>query len=125
MKRRIDGKSDDQYFQLGILLVIVFLVFQTFFEINRYNESETKDWKNNRGFIALSYPGVTRDGSDSLFAKKQLQRHLEALTDQGYETISQQDILNFYKNKKPLPEKALFLAFEDGRTDTSVFVNPF
>ena len=111
-------------FQLGILLVIVFLVFQTFVEINHYDASNTKDWKNKRGFIALSYPGVSRDGSDSLFAKKQLQRQLEALTNQGYETISQQDILDFYNDKKPLPEKALFLAFEDGRTDTSVFVNP-
>ncbi|PID20375.1 polysaccharide deacetylase [Sporosarcina sp. P3] len=111
-------------FQIGILLVIGFLVFQTFVEMNRYNASDTKDWKNTRGFIALSYPGVSRDGSDSLFAKKQMQRQLEALTDQRYETISQQDILNFYNNKKPLPEKALFLAFEDGRTDTSVFVNP-
>ncbi|PIC75723.1 polysaccharide deacetylase [Sporosarcina sp. P19] len=111
-------------FQLCILLVIVFLVFQTFVEMNRYDTSDTKEWKNKRGFIALSYPGVSRDGSDSLFAKKQLQQQLEALMEQGYETISQQDILNFYNNKKPLPEKALFLAFEDGRTDTSVFVNP-
>ncbi|ARF14261.1 polysaccharide deacetylase family protein [Sporosarcina ureae] len=111
-------------FQLCILLVIVFLVFQTFVEMNRYDASDTKEWKNKRGFIALSYPGVSRDGSDSLFAKKQLQQQLEALMEQGYETISQQDILNFYNNKKPLPEKALFLAFEDGRTDTSVFVNP-
>ncbi|PIC56347.1 polysaccharide deacetylase [Sporosarcina sp. P12(2017)] len=111
-------------FQLCILLVIVFLVFQTFVEMNHYDASDTKEWKNKRGFIALSYPGVSRDGSDSLFAKKQLQQQLEALMEQGYETISQQDILNFYNNKKPLPEKALFLAFEDGRTDTSVFVNP-
>ncbi|WP_313237608.1 polysaccharide deacetylase family protein [Sporosarcina ureae] len=111
-------------FQLCILLVIVFLVFQTFVEMNRYDTSDTKEWKNKRGFIALSYPGVSRDGSDSLFAKKQLQQQLEALMEQEYETISQQDILNFYNNKKPLPEKALFLAFEDGRTDTSVFVNP-
>lgn len=111
-------------FQLGILLVVIFLIFQTFVEMNRYDASNNKEWKNKRGFIALSYPGVSRDGSDSLFAKKQLQRQLEALREQGYETISQQDILNFYNNKKPLPEKAMFLAFEDGRTDTSVFVNP-
>lgn len=111
-------------FQLAILLIVVFLVFQTFVEMNRYDATDSKEWKNKKGFIALSYPGVSRDGSDSLFAKKQLQQQLQALTDQGFVTISQQDVLDFYKKKKPLPEKALFLAFEDGRTDTSVFVNP-
>ncbi|PID23698.1 polysaccharide deacetylase family protein [Sporosarcina sp. P7] len=134
MKRKSDEILDYQkknrrkvrrsILQVGILLVIVFLVFQAFVEMNRYDALNNEKWKNRQGFIALSYPGVSRDGSDSLFAKKQLQRQLEALRDQGYETISQQDILNFYKNKKPLPEKALFLAFEDGRTDTSVYVNP-
>nr|WP_236841186.1 polysaccharide deacetylase family protein [Brevibacillus formosus] len=32
--------------------------------------------------------------------------------------------MDFYKKKKPLPDKALFLAFEDGRNDSSLFAQP-
>ncbi|ARK24929.1 hypothetical protein SporoP37_09815 [Sporosarcina sp. P37] len=123
-EKKNQRKKRRSIFQLAILAVIVFLVFQTFVEMNRYDAPDQTEWSNKKGFIALSYPGVSRDGSDSLFAKKQLQKQLQALTDQGYETISQQDILDYYNKKKPLPEKALFLSFEDGRTDTSVFVHP-
>ena len=36
-------------------------------------------------------------------------------------TISQQDVLDYYREGKKLPERSLFLMFEDGRRDTAIF----
>ncbi|MEK4343094.1 polysaccharide deacetylase [Brevibacillus sp. FSL L8-0710] len=110
--------------QLILLLAVAILLYQTVFDVRKYAEPDKTAWSNHDGFIALSYFGVGRSGTPKLVAKKQLDEHLKALYDQGYVTISQQDILDFYEKGKPLPEKALFLSFEDGRNDSSLFAQP-
>ena len=35
--------------------------------------------------------------------------------------MTQQDIIDYYEKGEPLPDKALFLMFEDGRRDTAIF----
>ena len=57
-------------------------------------------------------------------SKKEIDKQLNALYSQGYQTISQQDIIDFYTTGKALPQKALFLSFEDGRNDSSIFAHP-
>ncbi|MEJ8545255.1 polysaccharide deacetylase family protein [Brevibacillus borstelensis] len=110
--------------QLVLLLAVALLLYQTIFDVRKYAEPDKSTWNNKSGFIALSYFGVGRSGTPKLVAKKQLDEHLKALYDQGYVTISQQDILDFYTKGKPLPQKALFLSFEDGRNDSSLFAQP-
>lgn len=110
--------------QAVILLAVGMLLFQTVFDIRQYEEPDKTEWTNHQGFIALSYFGVGRTGTPKLVAKKQLDQQLKALQDQGYVTISQQDVLDFYQKGKPLPDKALFLSFEDGRNDSSLFAQP-
>ena len=75
----------------------------------------------DKGFIALAYFGVERTGDRSLIAAARLREHLQALKNQGYVTITQQDVLDYYQTGKRLPEKSLFLIFEDGRRDTAIF----
>lgn len=75
----------------------------------------------DKGFIALAYFGVDRNGDQTLIAQERLREELQALKDLGYVTISQQDVLDYYAAGKPLPERALFLLFEDGRRDTAIF----
>lgn len=110
--------------QLVILLFVGLLVYQAVFDTKRYEEADRSQWQNEKGFIALSYFGVGRNGTPKLIAKENLDEQLKALRQQGYVTISQQDILDFYLEKKPLPQKALFLAFEDGRNDSHLFAQP-
>lgn len=38
-------------------------------------------------------------------------------------TITQKDIEDYYQNGKPLPKRALYLMFEDGRRDTAIFAD--
>ncbi|SFU37361.1 polysaccharide deacetylase family protein [Butyrivibrio sp. M55] len=75
----------------------------------------------DHGFIAVSYSGVARDGSSSRIGVDRLDEHLNALQKCGYVTITQNDIDNYYNKGIALPDKALFLMYEDGRNDTAIF----
>lgn len=111
--------------QIIILILAIFGLVQLFMHIKTYhpfNPATVETTGRDTGFIALSYFGVDRIGDTStLIGEERLREHLSALKDQGYVTITQADIENYYKNKKPLPEKSLFLMFEDGRRDTAIF----
>ena len=107
-----------------IILIIIFIVavnaMYTFKKYKPFNENDTT-YAGDQGFIALSYLGVDRVGSGSLIGEEQLDEQLNGLKKQGYVTITQQDILDYYQKGKLLPKHAVFLAFEDGRRDTAVF----
>jgi hypothetical protein len=107
-----------------ILLVLGFILYYAIFDTKQYAEPDQAQWTNNNGFVALSYFGVARTGTSELIAKKRLDQQLRALYDLGYTTISQQDVMDYYNKGKPLPPKALFLSFEDGRNDSSLFAQP-
>ncbi|WP_446936305.1 polysaccharide deacetylase family protein [Lysinibacillus fusiformis] len=102
-----------------VVLLAVVLIKAVFLTDKRF--AEAVPLNNKEGFIALSYFGVSRNDSPKYVSKKNLEEQLTLLEKQGYQTITQQDILDFYQKNKPLPEKALFLSFEDGRTDSSIF----
>lgn len=110
--------------QAAILLTLSIVLFRVIFIVEHYKEPDKSAWTNHNGFIALSYFGVDRSGSPKLVAKKQLDQQLKILHDQGYITISQQDVIDFYQKGQALPDKALFLSFEDGRNDSSLFAQP-
>ncbi len=128
-KRKKSGK-DKKKIVRGILegiivLFLVFLIFFALFSFNRYEPYDAEDPEivsgEDNGFVALSYFGVALDGTSTLIAQSRLDEQLKALYDNGYVTISQEDIRNYYENGEPLPDKALFLMFEDGRNDTAIF----
>ena len=75
----------------------------------------------DQGFLAISYFGVDRRSTDTLVSVRQLDAQLGALHSLGYVTVSQEDVENYYSRGTALPDKALFLLFEDGRRDTALF----
>ncbi|MEE1247957.1 MAG: polysaccharide deacetylase family protein [Lachnospiraceae bacterium] len=109
----------------AIILIALFLFvikkLFTFTTYQPYNEEEIDLQTSDSGFIAISYFGVAREGTETLISEEVLDAQLQALYDSGYVTISQQDIWDYYNKGKKLPEKSLFLMFEDGRRDTVVF----
>ncbi len=110
--------------EIVILLALLVIFIQAVFIVKKYEEPAKEEWSNKQGFIAISYFGVSRSGTSKLIAQDLLDQHLKALHDHGYVTISQQDIIDFYSKGKNLPEKALFLSFEDGRNDSVLFSQP-
>ncbi|WP_040226948.1 polysaccharide deacetylase family protein [Bhargavaea cecembensis] len=106
--------------QVGILAILAYFIVHSVFFIKKHETAAIEE-ENGRGFIALSYFGVDRSGNTKYLSKNELDRQLTILKDQGFETVSQEQVLEFYKNGTPLPKKALFLSFEDGRTDSAIF----
>lgn len=111
-------------FQLMFCFTFVTLVTLYLRSPNEYKEADKSKWNQTEGFIALSYVGVSRKDNAILVSKEKLDNHLKALHDAGYVTIGIDDIINFYEKNTPLPEKALFLTFEDGRKDSMIFAQP-
>ncbi|WMJ89346.1 glycoside hydrolase [Anaerocolumna sp. MB42-C2] len=104
------------------LLVILIRAFLDFGKYEPYDKNDnTIVTGEDNGFLGISYLAVDRSGSETMIGTKRLQEQLEALYRNGYVTITQDDIINYYNNGMALPKKAMFLMFEDGRTDTSIF----
>ena len=108
-----------------ILIILAVIIFRALFVIRVYKPYDTKDDKivtgEDNGFIAISYLAVDRNGTSTMISTKRLEEELKALYNNGYVTITQKDIENYYQNGTPLPAKSLFLMFEDGRRDTAIF----
>ncbi len=104
-----------------VLIILLIVIIRALFSFNTYKPYNEEEATSNAGFVALSYFGVDRIGSDTLTSTQRLDEQLRALYDQGYVTITQEDIKDYFENNKALPQKALFLIFEDGRNETAVF----
>ncbi len=111
--------------ELVFLVLLVFGIIKALFFFTRFKPYDEFDssviGSKDHGFLALSYIGVDRQESDTLIQTKRLDEELAALKSLGYVTISQKDVRDYYYDGKPLPEKALYLMFEDGRKDTAMF----
>ena len=110
--------------QLIIIMAAIIFFASKVLNLKQYEEPAKEKWINHDDFIAISYFGVGRIDSPKLLSKERLQDQLNVLHKAGYETVSQQDIKNFYDKSQPLPDKALFLSFEDGRNDSALFSQP-
>ncbi|MDO5112675.1 MAG: glycoside hydrolase [Clostridia bacterium] len=130
MKIKDRKKAVRSVFQALFLLSLVLLYISTVIDYPKYkpyqqfDASEAVSTGADNGFISISYTGVARGESADLIAADKLEAHLSALKNSGYVTITQQDIYDYYNSGKRLPERALFLFFEDGRRDTAIFSQP-
>lgn len=126
-KRKDRKKKIRSIFEWFVVLAVVAALATLFFQFKTYRpygENQVNTSGEDTGFVALSYFGVDRIGDTStLIGKEQLREQLQAMKDQGYVTITQEDIQEYYKNGKALPPKALYLMFEDGRRDTAIFAH--
>lgn len=114
--------------QALFLLSLALLYISTVIDYPKYQPYNHNDASvvtgTDNGFISVSYTGVARGESEDLISAAKLKEHLAALKASGYVTITQEDIAAYYNEGKPLPERALFIFFEDGRRDTAIFAQP-
>ena len=113
-------------FQTIVTIVFLYYFITRVFVLTKYepydeNEIEMADDSAENGFISISYFGVDRTGTETLVDDDRLNEHLKALYDNGFVTLNQKDVYDYYYGDKKLPKKCLFLMFEDGRRDTTVF----
>lgn len=109
----------------AVLLLVLYAIVKTLWNHSVYRPFDPQDAGTvsgtDRGFLAVSYFGVDRQGTDTLISTTQLDEQLGQLHRLGYVTVRQADIAAYYRSGTPLPDKALFLMFEDGRRDTALF----
>ncbi len=123
-KKKNRNKKTRTILQIIFFLALLGFIAWIYFSQPVYRPYADEAPREN-GFIALSYFGVQKtEGSQLLISQANLQAHLQALKNQGYETVTTDDIYEYYANGKQLPEKALYLMFEDGRRDTAIFSTP-
>lgn len=121
-KRKDIKKIIRSIMEAVVLMGLMWLVIVALLPSDGYVHSDQEEYiQDQDGFVALSYFGVDRTGTKTLINSNRLEKHLRALKESGYVTITQEDILNYYNNGKKLPAKSLFLMFEDGRRDTAIF----
>lgn len=124
IQRKERNKRIRTFVQIIILVLVLVIAITTLYTVKDYvpyQEQTGISMSSDKGFIALSYFGVSRVGDQILIGRERLSEHLSALKKLGYVTITQRDIEAYYKEGKELPDKALFLMFEDGRRDTAIF----
>ena len=112
-------------FEAAVIVFLLYLVIRAFVSFNEYRPFNASDKSvvsgEDHGFLALSYIGTDREGNQTLISSERLTEHLKAMHDLGYVTITQKDVEAYYNEGKPLPDKALFLMYEDGRKDTAIY----
>ncbi len=96
--------------EFACIAAALFVLMELFFTLKTYDPAAAAAaGAQDKGFIALSYFGVDRNGDTStLIGKEELRRHLAELKSQGYVTISAQEImedLNFKATMMTYPEK--------------------
>ena len=65
----------------------------------------------------LMYHHILKDPAGTgefVITPDQFEADLCYLRDQGYTTIGFQDVIDFYENRRPLPEKPVLITFDDG-----------
>ncbi len=85
------------------------------------------DAADNGRFITVAYSGIveTENRESTIVSRQSFEEQIAALKASGYVTISQQDIVDYYLYHGSLPQKAMFLLFEDGIRETTALVQPY
>jgi hypothetical protein len=78
-------------------------------------------WTQRDGFIAITYTSLSKINEEDCNSVNQFTEHLAALKEAGYNCVTGEDIVNFYNNNRPLPEKAMYIMLEGGRKDSALF----
>jgi hypothetical protein len=86
-----------------VLFLIIRLLVNAFFNFEVYSHYDIDALSDNggKGFIAISYFGVDRAGTETLISTERLDEHFEALKKNGYITLTQEDVINYYNNHVP------------------------
>jgi hypothetical protein len=102
------------------LAVVVALILVNVFKPVPPMQYHPETWTQWTGFLAISYPGVSKDGTPVYASEQQFDEHIRALKQAGFNPIKVSDAYAFLTGKYPLPERALLILLEGGRKSTFI-----
>jgi hypothetical protein len=108
-------------FQVICLAAVLVWLISRFVDLGTPPVFERDQWTQRDGFIAITYTSLSKKNEEDCNSVAQFTEHLAVLKEAGYNCVTGEDILNFYNNDRPLPEKALYIMLEGGRKDSAVF----
>lgn len=97
--------------------------------LQKYNEKEksnkdafsSKDVPlkyNDKGVCVLMYHSIDYEKNNGLRTpKEQFEKQIRYIKDNGYTTLTLNELYNFFANNKPVPKKSVVLTFDDGYLD--------
>lgn len=87
-------------------------------------EENTKTENKEKGIPVLMYHSVDYEkGNELRIPKEKLREQMQYLKDNGYTTLTLEQLYNHFVNNAPIPEKSVVLTFDDGYADN--YTNAF
>ncbi|MGH4118763.1 polysaccharide deacetylase family protein [Clostridium sp.] len=81
--------------------------------------------QNDQSVPILMYHSVgNKSGNELIIPPALLKKQFQWLKDNGYTTITLDDLYNYFKNNKPIPKKSVVLTFDDGYVDNYTNMYP-
>lgn len=99
-------------------------------EENNISDNSTYDSavnliNDNRGIPVLYYHSVNDEiHNEVTISPESLKKELEYIKEQGYVTLSLDDVSNYILSNKPIPEKSILITFDDGYMDNYYYAFP-
>lgn len=73
---------------------------------------------NDKGVPVLMYHCISENKNDAMHVSRDLfENQMRYLKDSGYATLSMDELYDFIKNDKPVPERSVVITFDDGYED--------
>ncbi|MDE6789578.1 MAG: polysaccharide deacetylase family protein [Ruminococcus sp.] len=102
---------------LNLLMIdaIIFSICSVFFFIGKIFLSSAQDNEDAVFLPVIMYHSVYGDTpSEYIVTPEQLENDLQWLKTNGYSTVTAEQVINYTRNKGPLPEKCVMITLDDG-----------
>lgn len=89
--------------------------------LKAYNTDSSEKYKlisDNRGIPVLYYHSVNVNSTNEVIITPELlKKHLSYIKNEGYISLTINDVQNYLINNEPIPEKSILITFDDGYMD--------
>lgn len=115
------------YMKKKIVMICILLIPMVLLGYVIYEHHETKD-----GISVIGYHGVVSDEEKKneyahnryYLSETQFRRHIQYLYDHHYETLSMEEVEEYYQGKRDVSQNAVALTFDDGYKNFNTIVKP-
>lgn len=88
-------------------------------------EKETPLKYNNEGICILMYHSIGYEKNNRLrIPQQQFKEQMKYIKDNGYTTLTLEQLYNFFVENKPIPKKSVVITFDDGYLDNYEYAYP-